>query len=40
MNEYGQSICKTQHSKLKESPEVGPHTHKEPSNGFSVNSWQ
>jgi len=34
-NEYQvQSIIKTKHSKLKESPVVGPRTREEPANGF------
>jgi len=34
MNEYHiQSVCKTKHSKLKESPLVAPRTHVEPTNG-------
>ena len=33
MNGYVQSISKPKHSRLKESPEVGPRTHVEPANG-------
>ena len=33
-NEYITSVSKTMHSKLKESPVVGPRTHVEPTNGF------
>ena len=36
MNEYFQSFCKTKHSKLKESPEMGPRAHMEPVNGFPL----
>ena len=33
-NEYITPVSKTMHSKLKESPVVGPRTHVEPANGF------
>jgi len=32
VKEYVQSVCKTKHSKLEESPVVGPHTLVEPAN--------
>jgi len=34
MNKYIHSVFKIKHSKLKESPEAGPHTRVEPTNGF------
>jgi len=37
MIEYVQSVCITEHSKMKQSPEVGPRI--EPTNGFLL-SWQ
>jgi len=34
MNEYVQSVSKTKHSELKESPVAGPRTRVEPTNEF------
>ena len=36
MNEYFQSVRKTKHSKLKESPETDPRTLVEPTNRFPL----
>jgi len=40
MNEYFQSVRKTKHSKLKESPEVDPLTLVEPTNRFPSTAVQ